>query len=135
MLFPFTRIILSLTKIPIALCVIYTDRFMRGPFHRDLGRFSYPIAIAAMLWIAFISMVFASRSSQTVNHAPVAVGIILAYALGVLGHKPLTSARRWSRDPSSSSQVCPLYSFFVGWVSADGKWSTCTEEEMCISVT
>jgi hypothetical protein len=29
-----------------------------------------------------------------------------------------------------------LYSFFVGWVSADDKWSACTKlgEQMCISV-
>ena len=79
------RIILSPTGIPIALRVIYADRFIRRPFH--LGRFSYPIAIAAMLWITFISVVFCLPelnlvNSQTLNYAPVAVGIVLTYALG-----------------------------------------------------
>jgi hypothetical protein len=95
---PFARIILSLTGIPIALRVIYADRFIRGPFH--LGRFSYPIAIAAVLWIAFISIVFCLPelnpvNSQTLNYAPVAVGIVLTYALGFWA----ISARRWFTGP------------------------------------
>ncbi|KAN0115729.1 hypothetical protein V8E52_006675 [Russula decolorans] len=71
--------------IPIALRVIYADRFIRRQFH--LARFSYPIAIAAVLWIAFISIVFCLPelnpvNSQTLNYVPVAVGIVLTYALG-----------------------------------------------------
>lgn len=42
--------------IPIALRVIYRDQFVRGPFH--LGAFSYPVAIVAVLWIIFISIIF-----------------------------------------------------------------------------
>jgi amino acid transporter len=84
--------------IPIALRVIYAGRFVRGPFH--LGRFSYPIAIAAVLWIAFISIVFCLPelnpvNSQTLNYAPVAVGIVLTYALGFWA----ISARRWFAGP------------------------------------
>ncbi|KAN0119003.1 APC amino acid permease [Russula decolorans] len=84
--------------IPTALRVIYADRFIRGPFH--LGRFSYPIAIAAVLWIAFISIVFCLPelnpvNSQTLNYAPVAVGIVLTYALGFWA----ISARRWFVGP------------------------------------
>lgn len=84
--------------IPIALRVIYADRFIRGPFH--LGRFSYPISIAAVLWIAFISIVFCLPelnpvNSQTLNYAPVAVGIVLTYALGFWA----ISARRWFAGP------------------------------------
>lgn len=42
--------------IPIALRVIYHKKFVRGPFH--LGLFSFPVAIAAVAWIAFISIAF-----------------------------------------------------------------------------
>jgi hypothetical protein len=131
----FARIILSLTGIPIALRVIYADRFIRGPFH--LGRFSYPISITAVLWIAFISIVFCLPelnpvNSQTLNYAPVAVGIVLTYALGFWA----ISARWWFAGPIKQIGGAPaLYSFFVGWISADGKWSTWTEEEKGISVT
>jgi hypothetical protein len=84
--------------LPIALRVIYADRFTRGPFH--LGKLSFPIAIAAVLWIAFISIVFclpelAPVNSQTLNYAPVAVGIVLTYALGFWA----VSARRWFAGP------------------------------------
>ncbi|KAI0251622.1 APC amino acid permease [Lactifluus subvellereus] len=84
--------------IPIALRVIYADRFVRGPFH--LGALSYPIAIAAVLWIALISIAFCLPqlnpvSAQTLNYAPVAVGIVVAYALGFW----LLSARTWFTGP------------------------------------
>jgi hypothetical protein len=84
--------------IPIALRVIHADRFVRGPFH--LGTFSYPIAIVAVLWIALISIVFCLPqlnpvSAQTLNYAPVAVGIVLAYALVFW----LLSARTWFTGP------------------------------------
>ena len=133
--FLFARIILSLTGIPIALRVIYADRFIRGPFH--LGRFSYPIAIAAVLWIAFISIVFCLPelnpvNSQTLNYAPVAVGIVLTYALGFWA----ISARRWFVGPVKQIAGAPdLYSFLVDWVNADDKWSVRTEKKMGISVT
>lgn len=42
--------------IPIALRVVYRKDFVRGPFH--LGPFSYPVAITAVTWIAFISIAF-----------------------------------------------------------------------------
>lgn len=42
--------------IPILLRVIYRDQFVRGPFH--LGKFSYPIALGAVIWILFISIAF-----------------------------------------------------------------------------
>jgi hypothetical protein len=109
----FLRIILSLTGIPIALRVVYADRFIRGPFH--LGRFSYPIAITAVLWIAFISIVFCLPvlnpvNSQTLNYAPVAVGIVLVYAFGFWD----VSARRWFAGPIKQiAGLTALYSIFV----------------------
>lgn len=47
---------MTLAAIPIALRVVYRDRFVRGPFH--LGSFSYPVAVAAVAWIAFIAIAF-----------------------------------------------------------------------------
>jgi hypothetical protein len=78
--------------------VIYGDRFERGPFH--LGSFSYPIATAAVLWITLISIAFCLPqlnpvNAQTLNYAPVAVGIVIAYALGFW----FLSARTWFTGP------------------------------------
>ena len=42
--------------IPILLRVTNRQDFVRGPFH--LGRFSIPIAVTAVTWIAFITIVF-----------------------------------------------------------------------------
>jgi len=90
--------------------VVYADRFVRGPFH--LGRFSYPIAITAVIWIAFISIVFCLPelnpvNSKTLNYAPVAVGIVLFYALGFWA----VSARKWFADPcvSASSRFASVF--------------------------
>ncbi|KAH9943579.1 APC amino acid permease [Amylocystis lapponica] len=84
--------------IPIALRVVYRARFVRGPFH--LGAFSYPVAIAAVLWIAFISIAFILPgenpvNSQTLNYAIVAVGIVLTYCMGFW----VLSARKWFTGP------------------------------------
>jgi len=84
--------------IPIALRVVYADRFVRGPFH--LGRFSYAISAAALLWIAFITIVFCLPelnpvNSQTLNYTPVAVGVAVVYSLGFW----ILSARKWFAGP------------------------------------
>jgi hypothetical protein len=77
---------------------------VRGPFH--LGAFSYPVAIAAVTWIAFISIVFILPelnpvNSQTLNYAIVAVGIVLVYSLGFW----FLSARKWFTGPVSQIQA------------------------------
>ncbi|KIK97353.1 hypothetical protein PAXRUDRAFT_825034 [Paxillus rubicundulus Ve08.2h10] len=84
--------------IPIALRVIYRQRFKRGPFH--LGPFSVPIAIGAVAWIACIAIVFILPQanpvdSQTLNYAIVAVGIVIVYSVGFW----LVSARKWFVGP------------------------------------
>ncbi|KZT30162.1 APC amino acid permease [Neolentinus lepideus HHB14362 ss-1] len=84
--------------IPIALRVIYRKHFVRGPFH--LGKFSYPIAVTAVTWIAFISIIFILPqenpvNSQTLNYAIVAVGIVSTYSFGFW----LISARKWFTGP------------------------------------
>ena len=71
---------------------------MRGPFH--LGRFSYPVAIVAVLWICLISIVFilpqaTPVNSQTLNYAIVAVGMVVLYS----GTFWVVSARKWFKGP------------------------------------
>ncbi|KAG0697353.1 amino acid permease-domain-containing protein, partial [Suillus ampliporus] len=90
--------ILGLPTIPIALRVFYRKHFVRGPFY--LGAFSIPIAVAAVTWIAFISIVFLLPQvnpvdSQTLNYAPVAVGIVIVYSIGFW----ILSARKWFIGP------------------------------------
>ncbi|KAI9507073.1 amino acid/polyamine transporter I [Russula earlei] len=84
--------------VPIALRVINADGFVRGPFH--LGKLSYPVAITVVVWIGFISIVFCLPqvnpiNAQTFNYAPVAVGVVLAYALVFWA----VSARKWFTGP------------------------------------
>ncbi|KAJ4490589.1 APC amino acid permease [Lentinula aciculospora] len=92
------------TAIPIALRVIYHADFVRGPFH--LGIFSFPIAITAVTWIAFIAIVFILPQenpvdSQTLNYAIVAVGIVITYSFGYW----LISARKWFVGPVKQKAV------------------------------
>jgi hypothetical protein len=91
-------ILIAYSAIPIALRMVYSKNFVRGPFH--LGPFSYPVATAAVTWIAFISVVFCLPEinpvdSQTLNYAPVAVGIVIVYAFGFW----IISARKWFTGP------------------------------------
>ncbi|KAF8742321.1 hypothetical protein AX14_005190 [Amanita brunnescens Koide BX004] len=84
--------------IPILLRVTNRQDFVRGPFH--LGRFSIPIAVTAVTWIAFITIVFILPeinpvNSQTLNYAIVAVGIVVSYCIGFW----LLSARKWFTGP------------------------------------
>ena len=86
------------TGVPIALRVIYRERFTRGPFH--LGKFSYPVAVTAVCWIMFISIAFILPTanpvnSQTLNYSIVAVGIVITYSVGFW----IISARKWFTGP------------------------------------
>ncbi|KAI0757934.1 APC amino acid permease [Fomes fomentarius] len=90
--------------IPIALRLVYRDRFRRGPFY--LGPFSSPIALVACVWIAFISIAFilpqaSPVNSETLNYAPVAVGIVIVYSLGFW----VVSARHWFRGPVKQAEL------------------------------
>ncbi|KAF8645298.1 hypothetical protein AX16_007925, partial [Volvariella volvacea WC 439] len=84
--------------IPIALRIINHQSFTRGPFH--LGRFSFLVAVTAVLWVGFISTAFVLPQvnpvdSQTLNYAIVAVGIVILYSGGFW----LISARKWFTGP------------------------------------
>lgn len=84
--------------VPITLRVIYRDAFVKGPFH--LGIFSIPVSVIAVVWIALISILFMLPqinpvTSETLNYAPVAVGIVMVYSLGLW----LISGRKWFTGP------------------------------------
>ncbi|KIM88000.1 hypothetical protein PILCRDRAFT_814677 [Piloderma croceum F 1598] len=90
--------------LPILLRVIYRDDFVRGPFH--LGKFSYPVALVAVMWIVFITVAFILPeinpvNSQTFNYAVVAVGIVFIYSVVFW----LISARKWYTGPIRQIKV------------------------------
>jgi hypothetical protein len=92
--------------VPIALRVINADKFARGPFH--LGKLSYPIAVTALLWIAFVSIVLCLPQvypvgSQTFNYAPISVALVLALAL----FSWAVGARRWFVVPKKQVGEAP----------------------------
>jgi amino acid transporter len=74
------------------------DRFEPGPW--SLGRWSRPIGTVAVLWVAFITVLFmlpqvSPISRDTFNYTPVAVLVVLGFA----GIWWLVSARRWFTGP------------------------------------
>jgi len=84
--------------IPILVGVLNPQGFIHGPFH--LKAFSKPVAIVAVLWICFITIIFCLPelnpvNSQTLNYTPVAVGIIAVWCLGSW----FLWARRWFKGP------------------------------------
>lgn len=88
--------------LPIAFRLIFHRHFTPGPFTLRFTHFhlSFPVAILAVLWISFISIVFMLPqenpvNSQTLNYAAVAVGIVVGYSLILW----VVSARRWFKGP------------------------------------
>ena len=71
--------------IPIGMTLFFPRNFKRGPFR--LGRFSRPIGIIAITYIAFITVIFCLPTqnpitSSTLNYTPVALGIVAIFAFG-----------------------------------------------------
>jgi len=85
--------------IPILLRLLQGERFQRGPWH--LGRWSYLVGWIAVVWIAFISILFVLPAAfppnlQTnFNYAVVAVAAVLIYSGGYW----LLSAKNWFKGP------------------------------------
>src|SRR4051794_12213884 len=74
------------------------ERFVRGPWH--LGRWSRPIGIIAVIWVAFITILFmlptvSPIDATTFNYTPVAVLVVLGFA----GIWWLVSAKNWFTGP------------------------------------
>lgn len=84
--------------LPILIGLIYPRNFNKGPFNLRFA--SRPIALVAVLYIVFISIVFCLPSvnpvnDQTLNYTPVAVGIVALWAFGSW----FLWARRWFTGP------------------------------------
>lgn len=90
--------------IPILIGLIYHRNFQKGPFNLQVA--SRPVALIAVLWICFISIIFCLPtanpvSDQTLNYTPVAVGIVAAYAFGSW----FLWARTWFKGPIRQIQA------------------------------
>jgi amino acid permease (GABA permease) len=84
--------------IPILLRLRAGSSFQPGPW--NLGRWSRPVGVIAVVWIAFISILFvlpqaAPINITTFNYAIVAVGAVLLFSGGYW----MLSARNWFKGP------------------------------------
>jgi len=84
--------------LPILIGLIWPKNFKKGPF--DLGVASRPVALVAVLWILFITIIFCLPElnpvdSQTLNYTPVAVGIVALWTFGSW----YLWARKWFTGP------------------------------------
>jgi amino acid permease (GABA permease) len=84
--------------LPTLLRLLQGDAFERGPWH--LGRWSRPIGIIAVCWVAFITVLFMLPQvnpidRSTFNYTPVAVLAVIGFA----GIYWLVSARKWFTGP------------------------------------
>ena len=91
--------------LPIYLRLRKGEEFERGPWH--VGRWYRPLNVIALLWVAFICILFimpltdtavpwnSSFDYKTANYAPVAVGVVL---VGITAWW-LLSARKWFKGP------------------------------------
>jgi amino acid permease (GABA permease) len=84
--------------LPTLLRLLQGPSFRRGPWH--LGRWSRPIGIVAVVWVAFITVLFMLPQVKpvtrtTFNYTPVAVLVVIGFA----GIYWLVSARHWFKGP------------------------------------
>ena len=85
--------------LPILLRLRAGSSFVPGPW--QLGRWSRPVGIIAVAWIAFIAILFClpqaapGNNFTTFNYAPVAVGVVLLFSGGWW----LISAKNWFKGP------------------------------------
>src|SRR5260370_4176547 len=84
--------------IPILLRLLAGEKFQRGPWH--LGRWSYVVGWIAVIWIAFIAILFIlpqvapGTTLQTFNYSIVAVAVVLVDAGGHRVLPPKQSSKR-----------------------------------------
>jgi amino acid permease (GABA permease) len=93
--------------LPTLLRLMQGDSFVRGPWH--LGRWSRPIGIVAVVWVAFITILFmlpqvSPVTRKTFNYTPVAVLAVVGFA----GIYWLVSARRWFTGPKVQGSAAEL---------------------------
>lgn len=90
--------------LPILVGLIWPRNFNKGPFNLRFA--SRGIALVAVLWITFITIIFCLPTanpvdSQTLNYTPVAVGIVALWAFGSW----FLWARRWFTGPIRQIQA------------------------------
>jgi len=84
---------------PILLRLLAGEKFQRGPWH--LRQWSYVVGWIAVIWIAFIAILFIlpeaapGNTPTTFNYAIVAVGVVLLYS----GIYWFASAKNWFKGP------------------------------------
>jgi amino acid transporter len=100
--------------LPIILRLRAGDSFEVGPW--NLGRWYKPLNIIAIIWVAFISILFilpvtdtavpwnSNFDYKTANYAPVALGVVIV-AVGVWW---LVSARHWFTGPTRNIEMDEL---------------------------
>jgi len=94
--------------IPILLRRLAGERFQRGPWH--LRQWSAPIGWIAVVWIAFIAILFVlpqtapGNTLTTFNYAPVAVGVVLLFSGGYW----FLSAKNWFKGPKVQGSAAEL---------------------------
>src|SRR5260370_25508744 len=85
--------------IPILLRLLAGEKFQRGPWH--LGRWSYVVGWIAVIWIAFIAILFIlpqvapGTTLQTFNYSIVAVAVGFVDAGGYW----VLSPQNWVKGP------------------------------------
>ena len=85
--------------IPILLRLLAGEKFQRGPWH--LRQWSYVVGWIAVVWIAFIAILFIlpqaapGNTLTTFNYAIVAVGVVVLYSGGYW----FLSAKNWFKGP------------------------------------
>ncbi|KAJ7618134.1 amino acid/polyamine transporter I [Mycena polygramma] len=94
-------------SVPIAARFLGGQPFKRGPFH--LGVFSLPIAVIAVLWMAFMTVVLMfptapDPSAQTMNYTAVVLGGVLLLALCYY-YFPRYGGVYWFRGPVANVDV------------------------------
>ncbi|KAL8973089.1 MAG: hypothetical protein Q9197_002494 [Variospora fuerteventurae] len=90
--------------LPILVGLIWPRNFDKGPFNLRFA--SRIVALVAVLWIGFITIIFCLPTanpvdSQTLNYTPVAVGIVALWAVGSW----FLWARKWFTGPVRQIQA------------------------------
>jgi len=88
-------------SIPIAARFVGGQPFTPGPF--NLGKFSLPVAIVAVTWMAFMSIVFVFPTTPapiaaTMNYAVVVLGGILVLSV-IYFYFPIYGGVHWFKGP------------------------------------
>ena len=84
--------------IPVFLRLRQGESFNRGPWH--LGRWSYLVGWAAVIWVVLISILFLVPQFSPItwasfNYTPVALGALMVFVFGYW----LLAARKWFQGP------------------------------------